>query len=146
MGKGKPSKKAIPPQSGKTPRSAEMAFGATSDIVAWQFQALDPHGPWGWTIDAATILELILPRIQAFESMTWTEIEGKTGSHYIDVESIISSAQKRLSEIGQDDVDSLFSLRLQGKPRIWGIRDRHILKVLWWDPEHAICPSEKKHT
>jgi hypothetical protein len=97
-------------------------------------------------MDAATVLENILPKIKAFESMTWSEIEGRTGSHFVEVDKIIPAAQRRLAERGQGDIDELFSLRLAGKPRIWGIRDRHILKVLWWDPGHQVCPSPKKHT
>lgn len=142
----KPATQAAPPPSDKVPRIAKEARSDTS-IVSWQFSALDEDGPWGWnTVDAATISTSVLPRIKAFETMTWADIEGKTGSHFIDVYEIIPNAQRRLSDIGQDDVDCLFSLRLQGRQRIWGIRDRNIFKVLWWDPEHAICPSVKKHT
>jgi len=43
-----------------------------------------------------------------------------------------------------DAVEDLFSLRLTGKKRLWGIRDRHVFKVFWWDPEHGVCPSELK--
>jgi hypothetical protein len=46
-----------------------------------------------------------------------------------------------------DDVDELFSLRMGGaKKRIYGIRDRGTLQVIWWDPEHEIYPTEPKNT
>ena len=36
----------------------------------------------------------------------------------------------------------LFSVRLTGRIRLWGLRDVSILRVLWWDPEHTVCPSD----
>lgn len=96
-------------------------------------------------MDHGTLLE-VMERLGNFEGMTWTEIEQSTGSHPISKNLLIKSAQDRLIEIKQDDVDELFSLRVNGKARIWGIREEHVLRVLWWDPEHQVCPSEKKNT
>lgn len=78
--------------------------------------------------------------------MTLHEITNNGDSHNIEVNQIVKDAQRRLEEIRQADVDELFSLRLSGKERIWGIVDRNIFKILWWDPKHEICPSAKKHT
>ncbi len=146
MGKKRPVQKALPPDLRKQPRGADKARGADSERITWQFQALDPDGPWGWRgIDPAVIWDRIFHRARHLESMTWAQIMD-TGSHPIPVESIAPEAQRRLEAIGQADVDEIFSLRFTGKERLWGIRDRHILKVLWWDPEHKVCPSYKKHT
>ncbi len=68
------------------------------------------------------------------------------GSHLVDVDNLASDAKKRLREIGQDDLDQLYSLRISGKKRIWGIREGYLLWFLWWDPFHSVCPSTKKHT
>jgi hypothetical protein len=87
----------------------------------------------------------VIGRLKHFETMTWSEIEGPK-NHSVSCESIVRDAQRRLQEINQDDVDELFSLRLSGKERVWSIRDGSVLKLLWWDPEHKVCPSEKKHT
>lgn len=142
----KPSRKATPPVSEKQPRGADKARGADSECITWQFRALDPDGPWGWRgVDPAVIWDRILRRARDLESMTWAQIMS-TGSHPISVGDLAPEAQRRLEAIGQADVDELFSLRFTGKERLWGIRDRHVLKVLWWDPEHEICPSPKKHT
>jgi hypothetical protein len=87
----------------------------------------------------------VLTRLGRFESMTWREIDGPTGSHGVAFQSLIRNAQ-RLIEIEQDDAAEYFSLRINGPARVWGIRDGHTLKILWWDPEHEICPSKLKHT
>jgi hypothetical protein len=80
-----------------------------------------------------------------FETMAWPEILGRN-NHAIPLGDLCYAAQKRLVEIQQDDVDDLISLRLTGTMRVWGIRDRNILKILWWDPNHNVCPTQKRHT
>lgn len=77
--------------------------------------------------------------------MKWSEIKSHQ-SHTVTVSTISNEAQKRLRDIQQDDIDELFSLRLSGTERIWGIRDGRVFYVLWWDPEHTVCPAHKKHT
>ena len=78
--------------------------------------------------------------------MTWKEFKNKQ-NHNIPVISINKEARKRLTEIEKDDIDYLFSVRINGKQRLWGIRrDLHAFNLLWWDPKHEICPSKKKHT
>lgn len=77
--------------------------------------------------------------------MTWLD-HGRKGSHLIAVSDLAKNAQRRLEEIGQADVDEVYSLRFGGQKRIIGIRSGDALKILWWDPEHQVCPSQKKHT
>jgi hypothetical protein len=77
--------------------------------------------------------------------MHWHEIEGKQ-HHSIGIESLSKEATDRLAEIKQDDIAEIFSFRLQGAHRVFGIRDRSVVKLLWWDPEHGVCPSLKKNT
>ena len=59
---------------------------------------------------------------------------------------LCSHAQKRLVEMKLDDVDEVHSLRLSGVHRVWGILTENVLTLLWWDPNHEVCPSLKKHT
>jgi hypothetical protein len=80
--------------------------------------------------------------------MTWAEINHpNTGCHPIPIKELCSEAQKRLSQIELIATEEeLFSLRLSGRERLWGIRERHIFKILWWDPKHEVYPVKKKHT
>jgi hypothetical protein len=77
--------------------------------------------------------------------MTWQE-HYKNGSHLVKIVKILPSMQKRLIEIEKEDLDELYSLRLSGKKRIWGIKESNILWLLWWDPNHEICQSAPKNT
>ena len=87
----------------------------------------------------------VIERLHEFEKMSWDEII-KTGSHPIEVWKCEKLARNRLAAIQQDDIDQLMSFRIAGQKRVWCIRDQNIMRVLWWDPEHAVCPSPKKHT
>lgn len=146
MGKKK-TKWAYEPNPTKSPKlPAESAKSGDGEIISWHLRTADLEGPWGWkSCNPQAFWDLIGAKIGSFEQMTWGEIV-RGGSHSVPIGKLVPDAQKRLSEINQDDVDDLFSLRLSGKQRILGIRTRSILKVLWWDPEHTACPSEKKHT
>lgn len=107
---------------------------------------MDMDGPWGWTqLEAAKMLE-IRQTLANYESMTWNEILHESGSHSIATWKLTPEAKKRLSEIAQDDTADLVSLRKTGAERIWGIKDRDVLKLLWWDPEHTVYKVEKRFT
>ncbi|MCK9490727.1 MAG: hypothetical protein M0Q24_01445 [Sulfurimonas sp.] len=113
---------------------------------SWKFNLIDNDGPWGWSnIDTSERWDILSNKINFKENLNWAELKEK-GSHNIEINKLTKKAQKRLVEIGCNDIDELFSLRISGKERIWGIRDRFALKIIWWDPEHEVCPSLKKHT
>jgi len=100
-------------------------------------------GPWGWDgIKGNLLLTEIIPRLHAFESMQWAAVEGASGSHFVARDAIAAEARARLVELGIE-ADRIFSLRISGRRRIWGTRDVAILRVLWWDPDHTVCPSLK---
>lgn len=129
----------------------EARLGADPDAAerlrpAWRVGSVDWGGPYGWGAlsEPARIKELC-DRLRSFESMSWVEIES-SGSHNIAVEDICKAARDRLQELNQDDVDELFSLRVTGERRVLGFREANILRLLWWDPNHEVCPSVKKHT
>lgn len=121
---------------------------ALQETPCWQLASIDFDGPFGWRGATAQDIEHeICVKLRSFESMTWAEIlrasggkgEGKgNNSHECQIESLCDGAKQRLREIGRDDLDSMFSLRLSGKGRIWGIRRGRVLQVMWWDPGHAV--------
>lgn len=98
-------------------------------------------------------LTKLFPKLKEYEKLTWDEIEqqqygkeGKKKNHPIAKISLIKEAQDRLKELKQDDVDEVYSLRLEGDMRLFGIREDNCLKILWVDSTHEVCESHKKHT
>ena len=113
--------------------------------VCWQFSLMDLAGPFSCMDIRTDEWQVILAKMRLWENMTWNEIEGRR-DHSISVDSLSDTARKRLLDIQLDDIDEVFSLHIDGKKRLFGIRDRNIFKVLWWDREHKVCLSPKKHT
>ena len=142
----KPSHKEIPPDQ-KQPRGGSIVENYDLVEPVWHIQTLDKEGPYGWRgVDSNTFWDEIHPKLRDFESMRWIDLLGPKKSHNIPVSTLSREARKRLTELELDDLDHLFSLRLTGSERIWGIRVKNILKILWWDPDHAVCPVELRHT
>ncbi len=132
----------------KTPRRQCSDCDLTNhQKPTWRLSAMDMEGPFGWgeLMGAGIFWDEIFPKLKEFESMTWGEIEGRR-HHAISVDGLSRKARARLREIQMDDIDEVFSFALAGTHRIIGIRDRHALKILWWDPHHQVCLSKKRHT
>lgn len=127
----------------KQPRGAVPGYDGQFPL--WAFRIVDLGGPWCWSALGGDALREVLQRMRELETMTWFAIT-ETGSHAIDVSALAKRARDRLLEIQQDDVDQVYSLRVTGRRRIFGIRDGGVLRILWWDPEHEVCPAPRKHT
>lgn len=142
MAKKKPTSGPVHP-FGKVPREANRP-NLQAVNFRWRVDSVDWDGPWSWANATVNdLLGIIIPRLHDFESMTWADVEGKTGSHFVAYEKLCTEAQKRLTELRWDEQAQLFSARITGKRRVWGTRDVAILRVLWWDPDHTVCPSLK---
>ncbi len=142
----KKPKRRITPAFVKKPRKDPYIIDTLSATPVWQTGAIDLDGPWGWKkIEDGLFFSNILPKIQDLESMTWHEILGRN-HHEINIELISKEAQKRLRELRLDDFETLVSLRLTARQRIWGIKINNIFKILWWDPKHEVYPSKRKYT
>lgn len=110
----------------------------------WSFRSCDQeHDRWS-LCHCENIWNEILAKMVNFETMTWHEIITGGGrgsnSHQIEVEKLTTEAQKRLTELKVHE-SQLFSLRLTGKKRLFGVRYNQVLHIIWYDPEHEICPS-----
>jgi hypothetical protein len=147
-GKKRPASKIVP-TTAKTPHAVINPSDFYKQQPAWRVGILQVAHPWGWHEVDSTIVERIRQRLIAFESMTWGEIlvQGAKAHHRVKLHRITGQARDRLEQIfGAIDVDELVSLRLTGVERIWGLLDGNVLRLLWWDPAHQICPSLKQNT
>lgn len=115
---------------------------------AWRISMLEMVDPFGWHVLETEKLDEIRRKLSSFEAMTWHEIlvVARHRNHAVPVDRLSKVARDRLEELGQGDIDEIVSLRLSGPERVWGIRTGNILKILWWDPDHGVCPSILKYT
>jgi hypothetical protein len=131
--------------AGKEPKIGIAPDGPTHP--AWRLAHIDWDGPWCPSKCKEAGVRQILERLAKFESMSWVQIKSNTGSHTVGAENIIKKARQRLTEQKLDEwADHLTSLRMSGKERLWGFLRGGIFHALWWDPEHEVYPSPKKHT
>jgi hypothetical protein len=132
-----------PPKRDKAPRAAVTPNEHCQPDFRTDLMDLD--GQWHWNNISSLHLQDLLQKIFHSQKLTWQTLR-EHGSHLVNISELIPEAQKRLIDLKQDDLDELYSLRLSGQKRVWGIKENNILWLLWWDPLHSICPSIKKHT
>ena len=132
----------VPLASSKTPR-VEVGIEFYKRKPAWRISLLEMCDPYGWQEITRDKLAEIRTKLSSFESLTWNDIlvvQGKR-NHAIPKDRLSPEAQKRLDELRLDDIDSVISLRLTGPNRVFGIKQADALLLLWWDPNHQVCPS-----
>lgn len=97
--------------------------------------------------------EKIYPKLKDLESNTWDEIRQQThkskgkmksNNHLVQVGSLCEKARTRLVDLKLDDNDELYSLRLEGTVRIYGIRKENYLDIIWVDLNHEVYPIGHK--
>ena len=134
----------------KTPVAIENPDGYLKRHPIWRFGQCDLTNE-KWTIrNCQSLYDDIMAKIISYVGMTWAEIQAASGgkkkgtnSHFEYISEMTKEAQKRAAELHLD-VDQLFSLRLTGKERLYGVLDEGIFSVIWYDSEHEIYPSSKK--
>ena len=144
--RGKNPKAKTPPPISKQTRTSDLDPSQHDyETIVWTFSILDQEGSWGWRTAASSVWwGEILPKLQNFESMIWGDLAKASGGrrkgnnhHFVKVEKLTKQARDRLVELKQEDVSELFSLRLTSRTRIYGVRDRRALKLLWYDIYHG---------
>lgn len=122
--------------------------------VIWRFDWIDMSGKFAFNINRYDFQHKdVLEKIIEYSSMTWADIKkqthdyGKSKHHYLAVDKLSKDAKDRLNTKKLMDYnDSIFSFALTNKLRIVGIRSEEFFYVLWYDPNHEVCPSVLKQT
>ena len=127
-------------------KKPKIAKALLADISKYcSYSIFDKQGPFKSDRDQKYLVQEIFDSKKSFEIMD--NRSGNQGSHSVEVAKLCKEARDRLSELKLDDINSLFSFRLTGKQRIWCQKiSGEPMRVLWWDPEHKVYPSQKKHT
>ena len=133
---------------GKRPKHPKQVESNVHSMnFQWRVDAIDLEGDWGWQRATIEVLfKKIIPKLHQFETMTWGQLEGSSNHHFVGWDRLCRAAQRRLEELRREDISELFSLRMDSRARIWGQRDVARLNLLWWDPDHQVCPSPMRHT
>lgn len=143
MGNKHPKTK-VDPQPSKRPKAG---FNENPLLLrpAWRIGSLEMCDPFGWhEIDTET-LTVIRDRLRNFESMNLIDFFGpKKKSHMVPVDQLCKEARDRLTELHLDDLEELASLRVMWSKRVWAQLEHNVFILLWWDPNHRVCPGLEK--
>ncbi|MGV1927931.1 hypothetical protein ACQZ6S_21750 [Agrobacterium tumefaciens] len=147
----KNNKKKKLPAIAKEPNPAKKAKFANDPSVrgkpiSWRFSSADKGGPYAWSaLGNPEDFQEVINKLAEIETISENDLR-QQGSHSIELHKLSPDAQERLRQIHHDDLDSLFSIRLMGAVRIHCIHHLNVMRVLWYDPEHQVCPATLKYT
>lgn len=150
MGRKNPRNKENPSKK-KQPTHYLDPISWKTSYPSWAFDRLDCSCE-KWSVSSCKdICNKILFKLKSFEEMTWDAIlkqthdDGKSSNHYLNIEDLSKDASEKLARL-HVDFELLFSLRLQNTERLIGLLDDGVFHIIWYDQNHEVCVSTKKHT
>lgn len=137
---------AVSPLDRKQPRISSPPPSFRGGVIAWRFNAADKNGPFSWAgLSDGPEFMSVLGVLADLETMSEAN-QQQRGCHFIAIDKLSKEARDRLAEIQLDDLDELYSIRLTGRGRVFCVHRPQYMRVLWFDPEHRVCPASLKHT
>jgi hypothetical protein len=123
--------------------------GNSSERICWRFKHVDNDGPWGLSKLSPDDMAELISKLAQVETQTIKELffgGEEPGKHYT-VENIPTPlAHDRLAALRLGDMTRVSRLRFGGTERLYGFLHDNVFHVIWWDREHEVWPSKKKHT
>ena len=133
------------PSSTQSPRTSEDPDEYLRMNPVWRFSdLLLDDAPFSWKGVQGKTLEKVVKRLGELEGKKFAEIKN-TGSHEIDRGKLSEEFVAAVEVEGKvATLESIYSIRIEGKMRVFGFRYGHEIHIRWFDPEHKICPSQRK--
>lgn len=126
----------------KEPRSINfVSYGNLK--AAWRINKIQLVDPYGWHKLTFKEISDIREKLSDFETMTWNEIfvVAKKRNHPIRVDQLRCEHARRWMKVHMSDQPLLWTLRLTGPERVWGIFSEGAYQIIFWDPNHLIYPT-----
>lgn len=132
-------------QQEKIPKDNSSSFDKNK--VFWSFAYFDSDIEYPSGLRSDLQFSDVADMLKSTGFRGWKELTADSKrDHPIAVNRLAKFAQKRIAQINLDDIDELWSFRVNAAYRIWCIKIESLLQVLWIDPNHQIYPVEKRHT
>ena len=149
MGKGKKKKQpkaTIHINGSKTAKTNENPDWYKTKHPTWTFNRLD----YDWLPADVDWQNDIVRKLGNYETQTWGEImianggrKHGTNSHFDNISELTAEFKERWKQLHLEEYDQVFSLRLTGERRIFGILEGAVLSIVWYDAEHKAYPTSK---
>jgi hypothetical protein len=135
---------AVPPGD-KKPAIAADPISYLHLKASWRVRHVQMATPYGWRELSPEQIVYVQSKLSAFESMTWKEIfvDAKKQNHAIEVGDLKCDKARKWMESNMKGQPTLWTLRFTGKQRVWGIFSEGAYQIVFWDPEHQICPTDQ---
>lgn len=105
--------------------------------------------PWSLANVSPDDQKDLLEHLRQYESRTVGELRGGRLSDFTSYPNFADCPNKkavdRLAAL-YDATDSIARFRLSGTKRLYGFLVDNEFHLLWWDPNHEVWPSRKRHT
>ena len=135
----------------KIPQVKEESKG----LPIFHFNKIDRDGPFAFDLCRDCFQsDDFLEKVIGYSSMLWREIDrqthdaGKSKHHYLkNPDGLSKEAKERLAKLDlNEETDNLYSFAFDNTLRIVGLRFEDDFFILWYDSNHEVYPSKKKHT
>lgn len=133
------------------PQGRKEAKSAPEESVmdrkaAWRLNRIQMSDQYGWHELSLEKVRYIQSKLSEFERKTWTEIfvKEKHRNHPISVADLKCPEARKWMKDNMPDYDQLWTLRLSGAERIWGVFGEGVYLAVFWDPNHLIWETPKK--
>lgn len=141
--KNKKIKNIVLQSENKNIKRTENVFSYYNTFPVWSFKIMDTeHAKWSLS-SISNLYNIIIGKLKEYEGMTWGEIMSASGgkssgngnnNHFEEISSLNPEAQKRWKELKLEEYDSVFSLRLTGKQRLYGLLLKDgVFRIIWFD-------------
>lgn len=138
--------KAVATISGtKRPVIAESVTRYDDQKAAWRIGKIQLIDPYGWHILDASGIARIKERLSSLERNTWNDIfvRDRHYNHKIRTDQLKCSIAKKWMHDHLPDYPYLWTIRVTGAERIWGIFAEGAYQIIFWDPRHLIWEVPK---
>lgn len=131
----------------KSPSVArELPDRVASRPIQFTFRLMDHDGPWSFDKITAEDSQQLFRFLGNIETQTVGELAAGTETGlYKEYDMGDCPNPEPLRRLGElyEGADAICRLRVDGKKRLYGIKQDHVFAVLWWDPEHEVWPSNR---
>lgn len=141
--------------NGKTyrvPHTPQIAGDSSGRNIVFRFDCVDLADGCPWSLASMSEADhrLVLEKLREFERSTLSEILSPAYTSftcYPDFSACPNSEPiERLGAYYDNGMDCLARFRLDGVKRLYGFLVGHEFHLVWWDANHEIWPSHKRHT
>jgi len=114
--------------------------------MAWRFSNADISGEMSCGNLSFIEHQQLWNRLRAFEKMNVAHFRDDGSMHPKTVPDLERKHKDRLLTLKLDDLEELYSFRIDGACRLWCMKFENIFSILWWDKDHEVAHVAKRHT